>query len=69
MATTMRYKDFVIQASEIEPGRWQAEIRKADRRKIKTATGEVDVIPTPVRLTADEAIQMAKQLIDAGDMR
>jgi hypothetical protein len=66
------YKGFSIRPYEREPGRWRAEIRKADGSKLRTLvgdTGHQDSISTSADLlTAQAVIDEVKLAIDAGGM-
>jgi hypothetical protein len=71
MDTTPHYKDYVIRPFLTNDGKWKAEIRKADGSPIKILVPEdlVDSRTMPTEcVTADEAIRLAKQLIDGGGM-
>ena len=68
----LEYKGFLIEPFETEPGRWRAEITRADHRKIKTFPDgqEHDFIRTggAETLSAEAAIKVAMRLIDGGGM-
>jgi hypothetical protein len=63
----MDYKHFVITPFEREPGRWRADIRRADERPV---TCEKKTFPFFVTshdtATADEAVALARAAIDGG---
>lgn len=66
----MEYKHFVVKAFQQEPGKWRASIKRSDgtplvvvsphRVKIAQTVTHVD------SLTAEEAVSMAMEAIDAG---
>jgi hypothetical protein len=68
----LKYKGFLIEPFETEPGRWRAEITRADHRKIKTFPDgqEHDFIRTggAETFSAEAAIKVAMRLIDGGGM-
>jgi hypothetical protein len=70
------YKGFNIRAYEREPGRWRADIRKADGSLLAILlpgmTGEgkgESIITSADRFTAAAAIDFAKEAIDGGGMK
>jgi hypothetical protein len=69
----MRYKDYVIEILETSPKRWRALVRRLDGQKIKifVPEKEVESITTSgmESLTADDAVQLAKEMIDGGGMQ
>ena len=64
------YKGYRIEPYEVEPGRWRVRIRRTDGHRIKFETGVGEVTPTKGTgvHSADEAIAIAKELIDAGSL-
>ena len=66
------YKGFSIRPYEREPGRWRAEIRKADGSTLKTLVGDsghsMSITTTADTLTAEATIDEVKKAIDAGGM-
>ena len=68
----LKYKGFLIEPFETEPGRWRAEITRPDYRKIKTFPDnqEHDFIRTggAETFSAEAAIKVAMRLIDGGGM-
>jgi hypothetical protein len=64
------YKGYRIEAYEVEPGRWRVRLRRIDGHRIKTEAGVGDVASTKGTgvHSADEAIAIAKELIDAGSL-
>jgi hypothetical protein len=68
---TITYKPYIIDADEREQDRWRATIRRQDGKKIWVAVppAEHDSITTSAdALTAEGAIDLAKQVIDGGGM-
>lgn len=69
------YRGFSIRAFESSPGKWKAEIRKADGSSIQILLPELeddvlDCLTTdPETVTAEAAILLAKEAIDGGGMR
>ena len=69
------YKGYNIRAFESSPGKWTAEIRKVDGSQIQILLPELgedvlDCLTTdPETMTADAAIELAKEAIDGGGMR
>ena len=69
------YRGFSIRAFESSPGKWKAEIRKADGSSIQILPPELeddvlDCLTTdPETVTAEAAILLAKEAIDGGGMR
>jgi hypothetical protein len=64
-----RYKGFVIRAFEREAERWQAEIKKLDGTAVTTAVPHEQhpsITSSPDSFTADDAIKLAKRVIDVG---
>jgi hypothetical protein len=64
----MEYKRFVVQAFEREPGKWRANVRRADGKPVKVIGGkklEQSVTRFDAR-TAVAASRMALAAIDAG---
>ena len=68
----LKYKGFLIEPFETEPGRWRAEITRPDHRKIKTFPDgqEHDFIRTggAETFSAEAAIKVAMRLIDGGGL-
>jgi hypothetical protein len=68
----LKYRGFLIEPFETEPGRWRAEITRPDHRKIKTFPDnqEHDFIRTggAETFSAEAAIKVAMRLIDGGGM-
>ena len=68
----LKYKGFLIEPFETEPGRWRAEITRPDHRKIKTFPDgqEHDFIRTggAETFSAEAAIKVAMRFIDGGGM-
>ena len=64
-----------IRAFESSPGKWTAEIRKLDGSQIQMLLPELgedvlDCLTTdPETMTAEAAIELAKEAIDGGGMR
>jgi hypothetical protein len=67
-----RYNGYAIEPFESSPGRWRAKVRRLDGQKIKikVPTKEVDSIETGGMegFSSDDAIRMAKEMIDGGGM-
>ena len=64
----MEYKRFVVQAFEREPGKWRANVRRADGKPVKVIGGK-KLEQSVTRFdagTAVAAIRMALAAIDAG---
>ena len=64
----MEYKRFFLQAFEREPGKWRANIRRADGKPMKVISGK-KLEKSGTRFdagTAAAAIRMAMAAIDAG---
>ena len=71
MPTLIHYKAYRIEAFERETDRWRTAISRLDGRPIKVAVppGEHLVVKTSAdSLTAQAAIDFAKQGIDGGGM-
>jgi hypothetical protein len=68
----IEYKGFRIEPFETEPGRWRATISRSDGRKIRVAVPAGDehaaIKTSPEALSAQSAIEIAKQAIDGGGM-
>jgi hypothetical protein len=67
----VNYKAYNINAFEREPARWRAVIRRQDGNKIRIAVPPVElesVTTSADALTAESAIDLAKQGIDGGGM-
>ena len=68
------YKGFSISANELRPNRWVAEIRRADGTRIKVdLPGDggglrKSIITDPPLRSAQDAISLAKQVIDSGSI-
>jgi hypothetical protein len=63
------YKGFRIEAYESDPGRWRVRIARVDGAKIKTfpdGDEHSGLNPPNEFLTAEKAIEWAKQIIDRG---
>jgi hypothetical protein len=69
------YNGYNIRAFESSPGKWTAEIRKVDGSPIQILLPELgedvlDCLTTdPETMTAEAAIELAKEAIDGGGMR
>jgi len=69
------YKGYNIRVFESSPGKWTAEIRKVDGSQIQILLPELgeevlDCLTTdPETMTAEAAIELAKEAIDGGGMR
>ena len=69
------YGGYNIRAFESSPGKWTAEIRKVDGSQIQILLPELgeevlDCLTTdPETMTAEAAIELAKEAIDGGSMR
>ena len=69
------YKGYNIRGFESSPGKWTAEIRKVDGSQIQILLPELgedvlDCLTTdPETMTAEAAIELAKEVIDGGGMR
>ena len=69
------YKGYNIRAFESSPGRWTAEIRKVDGSPIQILPPGLEddvqdsVTTDPETMTADAAVELAKEAIDGGSMR
>jgi hypothetical protein len=70
--TPTHYKQYEIEPFEISPARWRARVRRVDGRKIKVPVinNEVDFITTGgmESFSAEDAIAVAREMIDGGDM-
>lgn len=68
METT--YKGYHVEAYEVEPGRWRVRLRRTDGHSIKVDAGAGDLAPTKGTgvHSAEAAIAVAKELIDAGTL-
>jgi hypothetical protein len=68
----MQYKGYSIETLETSPSRWRARVRRLDGQKIKIpVTGnEVESITTGgmESFSPDDALQVAKSMIDGGGM-
>ena len=63
----MKYKHFVVEPIEREPGKWRATIRRVDGNAITCGETEKDFFTTPANtLTPEEAVQLACGAIDGG---
>ncbi len=67
------YKGYEIRAYEREPGRWLAKIRKADGSMLEIPLPDggtrESITTSAATMTAEAAINLAKQAIDGGGMR
>jgi hypothetical protein len=70
--SAVHYKAYVIEPFETEPGRYRALVRRIDGQKIKTFPDrqEHDSITTGgmESFSADDAVHVAKKMIDGGGM-
>jgi hypothetical protein len=66
--TAINYKEFAMTVVRVALDQWRVDIRRLDGRKVKTYSGEFDVIPGKVGFSEDAVVQEAKRLIDAGGM-
>lgn len=66
----MDYKQYSVETLKSGPNRWQAEIKRLDGQKIKTSLPdkEFETIKTIDCLTAEDAVSLAKELIEIGGM-
>jgi hypothetical protein len=62
----MRYKSYEINASENEPGKWLASIRRADGSPITCRGTTLPFFTTAETTTEQYAIDLAKGAIDGG---
>jgi hypothetical protein len=68
----LRYEGYSIRTFEEEPGRWFAEMRRLDGKRIKAVGGDniFDKLTTShATVTEEAAITEAKACIDGGAMR
>jgi hypothetical protein len=69
----MSYKDYVIEILETSPNRWRARVRRHDGENIKISVPEKEVESITTSgmesLTTDDAVQLAKGMIDGGGMQ
>jgi hypothetical protein len=67
--------DYLIETLETSPARWRARVRRVDGRKIKILTDpenkEVGSITTggTESFSVDDAVALAKEMIDGGGMQ
>ena len=70
LPTELRSKErvrFQIEVFAREPGKWRASIRRSDGSKVRVSDVRCDLFITSVDTsTADEALQLASNAIDAG---
>jgi hypothetical protein len=68
----MQYKGYLIETLETSPRRWRARVRRLDGQKIKISVpaSEVESITTSgmESFSVDDAVQVAKSMIDGGGM-
>jgi hypothetical protein len=66
----MNYKEYSIETLKSFPKRWHAEIKRLDGKKIKTfpPDKEFEIIETICCLSAEDAVVLAKELIEDGGM-
>jgi hypothetical protein len=63
----MEYTGYSIEVFEREPGRWRASIRRLDGSKVHVGSERLDFYTTSVdTTTADQALEHARNVIDAG---
>jgi hypothetical protein len=71
--TEIRLKErvrFRIEVFVRQPGKWRASIRRSDGSKIRVGDMRVDLFTTSVDTsTADQALQLAREAIDAGTVQ
>ena len=61
------HKDFSIQAGEHEPGKWRARIKRVDGKAVTCGGTQMPFFFTSAdTLTADDAVQLARNAIDGG---
>jgi hypothetical protein len=69
----VRYKDYLIETLETSPGRWRARVRRVDGRRIKILIPEKEVESIPTggmeSFSVDDAVALAKEMIDGGGMQ
>jgi hypothetical protein len=68
----MQYKGYSIETLETSPSRWRARVRRLDGQKIKihVPPHEVESITTGgmESFSVDDAVEVAKSMIDGGGM-
>jgi hypothetical protein len=78
MDVITHYKGYIIQAFELEPSHWRANIQKIDGSDItivlptnhgKPTYTSPSIMTSAPRFTADAAIEFAKEAIDGDGMR
>jgi hypothetical protein len=66
----VEHNGFLVDPFQTEPGRWRAKISRPDGRKIKTFPDNREHEPITTggieALSAEAAIEVAKQLINGG---
>ena len=68
----LQYKEYTVRPFENPQGRWLAEIRRIDGRKlfIPSTQGTPELLTTtPPQLTQEDAIRLAKEAIDGGGIK
>jgi len=62
----MKYRSFLINAFEHEPGKWRARITRAHDRPLKPTGRKREFVTSAEHLSAAEALMKAMEVIDAG---
>jgi hypothetical protein len=67
--SVIHHGQYSITVVKVAADQWRADIRRLDRKKIKTVGGpEQDPVEMHVRFSIDEAVEEAKRAIDGGGM-
>jgi len=62
----MKYKTFLIEAFEREPGKWLARITREHGRPLKPTSRKREFVTSAEHSSAAEALMRAMEVIDAG---
>jgi len=62
----MKYKSFLIEAFEPEPGKWRARITRAHDRPLKPTSRKREFVTSAEHSSAAGALMKAMEVIDGG---
>ena len=62
----MKYKAFLIDVLEQEPGKWRARITRAHARPLNSISRKREFLTNAEHASAAEALMKAMEVIDAG---
>ena len=62
----MKYKTFLIDVFEQEPGKWRAQITRAHGRPLNSMNRKREFVTNAEHISAAEALMKAMEVIDTG---